>query len=268
MKKSIIVLMILVFCSCSKEDESNESVTAESIEKTTNIQNFKKIADAFDNIDVKSKMSQKNQMIIFLDKEYSGDFKEQFNINQKNSVASKGNSDDNGIIDLEQKMATLNFSQLQKEYLNKTMVLYSNQEETKTTSVNETQAIDDIKAGLLIIRNEIATDSKLKDEEKEQMYLVIDLQYATVFSTFKYVERVQESSSITSKKFSFRKMINQTLSIVVGIVVGACLGTAGGPVGQVVGAVAGGAVVAYDVFHNNRCFKLFRGVGSCDTSFF
>lgn len=267
MKKSIIVLMILIFCSCSKEADNNEMVTAKSIENTPNIQEFSKIADAFDNIDVKSKISPKNQMINFLDKEYSENFRESFYDIQEKTLVSKGNTVINGVVDLDEKLANLNFSELLKEYLNKTMALYSNDEDTKTTSLAEAKAIDEIKEGLLILRNEIAADSKLNNIEKEQMYMLIDLQYTTVFSTFKYVERVQELNSITSKRFSFRKMINQTLSIITGVFVGAFLGTGGGPIGQIAGAVVLGGGIAYDTFHNNTCIKIC-GVGSCDTSYF
>lgn len=268
MKKSIIALMILAFCSCSKEAENNENVTAKSIEKTPNLQEFSKISKAIDNINVKSKISIEEQMISFLDENYHGNYRAEFakaKSNQKSSLTKKGTSTDE-VIDLDKELNDVGFTEIQKEFITKTTALYPLDESDDSTK-DESIDVEGIKIGLLNIRNEVYGDTRLDITQKEQLYTYIDLQYATLGSIVNYAEKVAATAPLTGKlKFSFKKFVNIIVSIVictVSMAVIAAVVTLGK--GTLVGAGAGfvsGTISAFD----NRCVKIC-GTGYCHSDY-
>src|SRR5436190_1357377 len=123
-KTSIAALMILAFCSCSKESDNGGTQTAKTITETPNVKEFSKIAEAIDNIDPNSQMALESQMANYLnvDNESIADFKVQF---EKNSIYGKnasGGSD--GVIDLDQQLEAAGFTDIQKEFASKVTALY------------------------------------------------------------------------------------------------------------------------------------------------
>jgi hypothetical protein len=270
MKKSITVLMILAFCSCSKEAENNENVTTESIEKTPNLQEFSKISKAIDNINVKSKISIEEQMVAYLDENYDENYRAEFakaKSNQKTSLTKKGGATDEAV-DLDKELNDAGFTEVQKEFITRTTALYpldESEDVTKETSID----VESIKTGLLNIRNEVYGDTRLDITQKEQLYTYIDLQYATLGSIVNYAEKVAATAPLTGKlKFSFKKFVNIVVSVIITTAVGAVLAAVvsfGNPVGVLVGA-GGGFVSGTVSAFNNSCIKIC-GTGYCHTDY-
>lgn len=263
MKKIIRLLGIIVlFSAC--EDKNDALVTAETAKKLPNVVEFTKMAEAIDNLNVSSKTSVEDQLVNYFDKEFSGDFKQEFQRMKRSgstSLTAKGN---NEFVTLDQQLDTASFTPVQKEYVSKITGLYPLDEES--LSQNDELTVKNIKAGLLNIRNEVSSDSKLETSHKNQLCVYIDMQYATLDSVINYVEKAIGTS--TGKwKISLRKIINIVVSVVVSVAMGAVLGSSGGPIGQIVGAVVAGGVMADYAIHDNRCIKIC-GVGWCNTSFF
>ena len=262
--------MILAFCSCSKETENNENVTAKSIEKTPNLQEFSKISKAIDNINVKSKISIGEQMVSYLDENYDGNYRAEFakaRSSQKTSLSKKEGATDEAV-DLDKELNDAGFTEVQKEFTTKITALYpldESEDLTKETSID----VESIKTGLLNIRNEVYGDTRLNITQKEQLFTYIDLQYATLGSIVNYAEKVTATASLTGKlKFSFKKFVNIVVSVIITTAVGAVLAavaSAGNPIGTLIGAGGGfisGAVSAL----NNSCIKIY-GTGYCHTDY-
>jgi len=264
MKKMFGLLTItILFISCSKENDTSKDVV-----NLTNLDKYQKLADAIDNVDARSKASVEEQMASYLDDKYDKNFHTEFakaKNKQKSSLFQKGASTDE-TIDLDKLLDEAAFTEVQKEFVKKSTALYPLDDSDKVTKTDSLD-VEKIKLGLLNVRGEVTEDIRLNAFQKEQLYTYIDLQYVTLGSVINYVEKVGDLSNNTTKKFSFRKMINQVFSIVVGVAVGAVLGSAGGVPGSIAGAVVIGGGVAYDVFHNNTCIKIC-GIGSCNTGFF
>lgn len=262
MKKIIYLLgVIVLFSAC--DDKNNELVTAETAKELPNVVEFTKMAEAIDNLNVSSKTSVEDQLVNYLDKEFSGDFKQEFQRMKRNgqtSLTAKGNDE---VVDLDQQLDTAGFTPVQKEYVSKITGLYPLTESNSTVSDDET--VKKIKLGLLGIRNEIVLESRLDDTQKQQMFTYIDMQYVTLDSVINYVEKTVASS--TGKwKISLKKIINIVVSIVITTVVVAVLVAvrAGTDAGALLGGAIGflsGTIAAV----KNRCIKVC-GTGYCDTA--
>lgn len=249
-----------MFSSC--DDKNNELVTAETAKELPNVVEFTKMAEAIDNLNVSSKTSVEDQLVNYLDKEFSGDFKQEFQRMKRNgqtSLTAKGNDE---VVDLDQQLDTAGFTPVQKEYVSKITGLYPLTESNSTVSDDET--VKKIKLGLLGIRNEIVLESRLDDTQKQQMFTYIDMQYVTLDSVISYVEKTVASS--TGKwKISLKKIINIVVSVIVTTVVMAVIGiVAGSAEGAFLGAIAGFGSSLVSATQN-KCIKLC-GTGYCDTA--
>jgi len=262
-------MILATFCSCSKDAENNEIVTAKSIEKTPNILEFSKISEAIDNIDNKSKISIEEQMSSYLDKHYDENFHAEFSKIKKNSLkksTNKGTSTDDAV-DLDKELKDAGFTEIQMEFITKTTALYP-LDESEDVTKNDFVDVESIKTGLLNIRNEVYENTILDITQKEQLYTYIDLQYATLESIVNYAEKVTATTTLTGKlNFSFKQFVNIVVSIVVTTAVGAAIAAMRtlNPYGIMIGAGAGfvsGTISAA----NNSCIKIC-GTGYCNTSY-
>jgi len=264
MKKIIGLLSAIVFLSAC-DDKNNELVKSETAEKLPNVIEFTKMAKAIDNLNVSSKLSVEDQLVSYLDKEFPGDFKQEFQRmkrSRQTSLTAKGNDE---VVDLDKQLEAAGFTLVQKEYVAKITGLYPLTESNSSASDDET--VKKIKLGLLDIENEIALESRLDDTQKQQMFNYIGMQYATLDSIINYVEKVVGTSSTGKWKISLRKIINIVVTVVVWTAVGAVLGTPLGPVGVIAGAAILGGVATNESLKNNTCLKIC-GIGYCNTSFF
>lgn len=263
MKKIIRLLGIIVlFSAC--EDKNDELVTAETAKKLPNVVEFTKMAEAIDNLNVSSKTSVENQLVNYFDKEFSGDFKQEFQSMKRSNQMSLTAKGDDEVVDLDKQLDEAGFTDVQKEYVSKITELYPLTESNSTVSDDET--VKKIKLGLLGIRNEVVLESRLDDAQKQQMFTYIDMQYVTLDSVINYVEKTVALS--TGKwKISLKKIINIVVSVIITTVITtviAVIATQGSPEGGFVGAIAGFASSIISAAQN-KCIK-FCGTGYCNTA--
>jgi hypothetical protein len=264
MKKIFGVLTIVIlFISCSKENDTSKEVAS-----LPNQDKYQNLANAINNIDVKSKVSPQEQMVTYLDDKYDNFNTEYVKVKskQKSTLTHKGTSADN-TYDLDAALNSAGITEIQKEFIAKTNALFPLDKSDDQTAKTDSLDVEKIKLGLLNVRGEVTDDIRLNSLEKEQLYSYIDAEYITLGSVVNYVENVNALNNNTTKRFSFRKFVNQVFSIVVGVVVGVVLGSGGGIAGSIAGGVLLGGLVAHDVFHNNTCIKIC-GIGSCSVGFF
>jgi hypothetical protein len=241
-------------------------VTDKTVKELPNVVSFKKMSDAIDHLNVNSKVSVENQLVNYLDKNISGDFKLKFQKMKRSTSVSLTSKEVGGVVDLDQQLNEVGFTDVQKGYVYKITALYPLTDNNGNSNVNDDTAVKNIKSGLLIVRNEVMSDVRLNESQKQQMYTYIDMQYITLDSVINYVEKIV--SSPTSKwKISLKKIINIVVSVIVTTVISAVIGivaAVGAPEGAFLGAIAGFGSSLISAAQN-RCIK-FCGTGYCNTA--
>lgn len=265
----LVLLAVVSFFTCCTKDNA----VSETIANIPNIKEYRKLSDAIDNINVKSKIPADEQMIFYLDKKYHENYRKGFEkrkTEMKNDLSAKSVSENN-LVNLDDELNGAGFTYIQKAFIKKTTNLYPlDVEGNNNFSDDKYIIVENIKKGLLNIRNEVLEDTRLNSIEKDQLYNYIDVQYITLGSIFNYVERtVDNQKQLNGKwKISFKKIINIVISVIittaVALIVAAVI-TLGNPEGTVLGGIIGFGSSLVSAA-NNRCIK-FCGTGYCDTSF-
>lgn len=255
-------------------------VTAETIQDLPSIKEYRKLADAIDKIDKKSKVPEETQIANYLDqkyfKNYTTDlqkFKSKIKIIKSVNTDSKLAVDDNPtgfneVLDLDQQLNEVGFAYLQRQYVTEITSLYP-LDDASTIEITDNQVVDNIKTGLINTRNRVAQDLRLTNSEQYQLFDYIDVQYATLYSVVDYVKTNMGSSQIPTARFSisFKKILNIVVSIIVTTaicLVTAAIGSLGNPDAAVIGGIFGFASGVTSAVKNS-CIK-FCGTGYCNTA--
>lgn len=162
MKKILFtaVGIILFSASCTKENES-KIVTTQTIQNVPTIIEFNKFADAVDNINIKSKTPLEDQLTSYFDKKYSKnykaeliEYKKKLISTNKNTLTAKSNILSDAVVDLDQQLNGVGFTDLQRQFVVKVTALYP-LEDSSTVALSNDEIVNQIKNGLIVIRNEV-----------------------------------------------------------------------------------------------------------------